>query len=392
MDSSAELMDYSNISDLYLFINNTITGLLSAEKIAYAIFDGFMAVATILGNLIIIVAFTKEPNLRSVTNFFIFSLAVTDLLVGVVGMPVYIYSMLTDLPNHFELCLVINTWILMLCTVSIFHLIALSLDRYTVIVMMTRMTQAKKEKRAYILIGAAWMLGGVVGSLPLMGWNMGPSAQPRCVFIEIMDFSYLVFLFYFTIITPTAFMIFFYVSIYRTVRRHAKNGIHNKKMNKQKLKHFARQRKIIMCLVIVIAAFLVCWYPLYTLNAIVYYYPKIDIEPMWFYVAIVLSHLSSAINPLIYAYTMPGFKQAFRRVVTCQKPLPRRASMAMVGSSALLTNMNVNTSNLNIAKDETNITKRRSSSTSNLKWFITDDNSDGGDRRGSYCSIVNGVS
>lgn len=33
--------------------------------------------------------------------------------------------------------------------------------------------------------------------------------------------------------------------------------------------------------------------------------------------AIVLTHATSAINPLIYAYTMPGFAAAFRKVLTC---------------------------------------------------------------------------
>lgn len=376
-----------NLSSV-MTLNSTITEV----KVAYAVFDSVMAVATVIGNLLVIVAFTKEPNLKTVTNYFIFSLAVTDLLVGAVGMPIYIYSMLTDLPAHFEFCLIINTWILTLCTISIFHLLALSYDRYTVIVTLTRITQSKKEKRARLLIGAAWLLGTIVGCLPLMGWNNGPPEEPRCIFVEIIDFSYLVFLYYFTIITPTVFMIFFYVGICRKVHQHNQTGLHNKGMiNKQKMKYFVRQRKIVFSLVLVIVSFFVCWYPLYTLNAVSYYCPDCTIHAVWFYITIVLSHFSSAINPLIYAYTMPGFRDAFQRVLSCQKPLPRRLSMGPNGSNTMLTNLNVNSTNttLTVAKEGSNLLPRRKSSTNNFKWFLPDDNSDC-DRRGSNCSSIFG--
>ena len=49
-------------------------------------------------------------------------------------------------------------------------------------------------------------------------------------------------------------------------------------------------------------------YPLYIINTIEYFLPQFSIA-RYTLCAVVLSHVSCALNPLIYAYGMPGFKK-----------------------------------------------------------------------------------
>ena len=47
----------------------------------------FLDVAAIFGNSLVCAAFYRNPSLRKVTNYFVFSLALTDLSMAVLVMP-----------------------------------------------------------------------------------------------------------------------------------------------------------------------------------------------------------------------------------------------------------------------------------------------------------------
>ena len=55
-----------------------------------------IVILAILGNVIVIVVFCTHKPLRKVTNSFLVSLAVSDMLVGVVNMPIWIVNIVCD--------------------------------------------------------------------------------------------------------------------------------------------------------------------------------------------------------------------------------------------------------------------------------------------------------
>lgn len=98
-------------------------------NVPYAVLECLVAVGATVGNALVIVAFRRERRLRRRTNYYIVSLAVADLLVGLVGIPcAVLYSV--GLPRHLHLCMLSVSLIVVLCTVSIFSLVAVSADRY----------------------------------------------------------------------------------------------------------------------------------------------------------------------------------------------------------------------------------------------------------------------
>lgn len=63
-----------------------------------------------------------------------------------------------------------------------------------------------------------WVAGTIVGFLPLFGWyNKDVGQNQECLFVEVMDYDYLVFLYFATIITPALLMLAFYTHIYRVI-------------------------------------------------------------------------------------------------------------------------------------------------------------------------------
>lgn len=95
----------------------------------YAVCEIFVAVLAVVGNFIVIYVFKKERRLRRRTNYYIVSLAVADLLVGLLGIPFAILSSV-GLPYNLHACLFTVSLLIVLCTISIFCLVAVSVDRY----------------------------------------------------------------------------------------------------------------------------------------------------------------------------------------------------------------------------------------------------------------------
>lgn len=78
-----------------------------------------------------------------------------------------------------------------------------------------------------------------------------------------------------------------------------------------------REVKATQNLSIIVAFFMICWIPLYTINCINAFCRQCFINEAVIYFGIILSHLNSAINPLLYAYHLKDFRGALLRLFTC---------------------------------------------------------------------------
>lgn len=97
--------------------------------VTYAVFEGLVALMAVVGNAMVIVVFKRERRLRRRTNFYIVSLATADFLVGLLGVPFAVLSSV-GLPRNLHACLFTISLLIVLCTISIFCLVAVSVDRY----------------------------------------------------------------------------------------------------------------------------------------------------------------------------------------------------------------------------------------------------------------------
>lgn len=76
-------------------INDPIANL----DIPYTIMELLVAVVAVIGNALVIVVFYRERRLRRRTNYYIISLAIADLLVGLLGVPFAILASVRVLYN-----------------------------------------------------------------------------------------------------------------------------------------------------------------------------------------------------------------------------------------------------------------------------------------------------
>ncbi|KAK6323469.1 hypothetical protein J4Q44_G00058080 [Coregonus suidteri] len=129
-------------------------------------------VLTVCGNILVILAVSLEKKLQNATNFFLRSLAVADMLVGILVMPISLINILYDYawPLPSALCPI---WIyldVLFSTASIMHLCAISLDRYVAIRNPIEHSRFNSRTKAMMKIAAVWTISiGVSMPIPVIG-------------------------------------------------------------------------------------------------------------------------------------------------------------------------------------------------------------------------------
>lgn len=79
----------------------------------------------------------------------------------------------------------------------------------------------------------------------------------------------------------------------------------------------ARKRdvKATQNLSIIVLFFMICWIPLYTINCIKAFCQDCYVHPKVTLFCIILSHLNSAVNPVLYAYHLKDFRLALKNLM-----------------------------------------------------------------------------
>ena len=91
---------------------------------------GLIVVGTIVGNVLVCTAVAIVRRLRTPSNLLIVSLAVSDLLVAVLVMPLAVaYEIMGRWSYGQHVCDMWTSLDVMLCTASILNLCAISIDR-----------------------------------------------------------------------------------------------------------------------------------------------------------------------------------------------------------------------------------------------------------------------
>ncbi|XP_053691120.1 uncharacterized protein LOC128739650 [Sabethes cyaneus] len=122
---------------------------------------------TAAGNILVCLAIVWERRLQNVTNYFLMSLAITDLMVALSVMPLGILTLVRGyFPLQSEYCLVWICLDVLFCTASIMHLCTISVDRYLSLRYPMRFGRNKTRKRVVLKISFVWLLS-IAMSLPL---------------------------------------------------------------------------------------------------------------------------------------------------------------------------------------------------------------------------------
>ncbi|XP_038212587.1 dopamine D2-like receptor [Zerene cesonia] len=176
---------------------------------------------TLFGNVLVIMSVVRERTLQTVTNYFIVSLAVADLLVAVVVMPFGVYYLVHGswgLPAF--VCDVYIAMDVTSSTSSIFNLVAISVDRYIAVTQPIKYAKHKNNRRVWFTIVLVWMISAAIGAPIVLGLNDTPDRNyDECLFNSQ---NYVLYSSLGSFYIPCIMMMFLYYNIFKALRNRAK--------------------------------------------------------------------------------------------------------------------------------------------------------------------------
>ena len=263
-----------------------------------------LGIAIIVANSLVLIATRRNKALRKQGRVYIVSLAISDLLAGLMACPTHVYWLVDRMPV--TVCYLAN-WANFLCvTVSIISLTVISVDRCFKISYPFHYKAKVTTRRCTNIVGVIWLYSGIIATLGTVPYNNQTKmiSTPTGECINPKPIFYLVF---FTIdfILPCVIMASSYIVIFIVAyRRRRKWSKQQDTVNGGERRMFLKDLKNARTLGTVVLVFMICWGPPLVLVSFVTYYSHLSgicrNRVLCFVLTSFLPLGNSLCNPIIY--------------------------------------------------------------------------------------------
>ena len=255
-----------------------------------------IAFLAVFGNGLVVGSFIRHSRLRTITNYFVVSLAIADIIVGIISIPIWITMLLYSTGGE-TISTVYNVLDLFAGTCSILHLVAISLERFFAVVYPIRHRNTS-AKVYYVFLVAVWIIPAAA---------CGSSVELRKTNRE----ANMLFLFIAFFVLPLLVILFTYARIW-----HAANS--RIQPSHERSRSMKRDMRIAVTIALVIGFFVIAWLPFFTVQLLLVFCqqcrPRIYSTDLLLFVKF-MHYSNSAVNPIVYAVKIPEFRRAFKQLV-----------------------------------------------------------------------------
>lgn len=279
----------------------------------------------LIGNSCLVFIILWHKEMRNVTNVFIANLSCSDILMGIVCLPVtIIYTLMDRWILGDALCKLMPFVQCLSVSVSTFSLVLITMERYQLIVHPTGWKPVVGQ--SYLAVALTWMVAGLI-SVPFLSYTVltlpfqnlstsfpiddhlicmehWPSVEERRVYTT----SLLVFQYF----LPLALITICYLHIFLRLRRRRDAVDRGRSASQKRKRGSARINAMLLSIVV---AFAVSWLPLNVFNAVFDWHHE-AIPSCSHDVIFSFCHLaamaSTCINPVIYGFLNNNFQKQLK--------------------------------------------------------------------------------
>ncbi|XP_067000362.2 neuropeptides capa receptor [Anabrus simplex] len=301
-------------------------------------------VTGIVGNIAVCAVIVRTSDMHTATNYYLFSLAISDLALLLLGLPNDLSVFWQQYPWVLgeTLCKFRAVVSEMMSYTSVLTIVAFSMERYLAICHPLYSYSMKGLRRALRIIAVVWLVS-LASAVPFAAYttvnyiDYPPGSgnivaeSAFCAMLDenvpshypVYELSSLVFF-----LIPMLVMVVLYVRMGLTIWRPRGVGKRVEGSIHRKLKHNQSRKSIIRMLAAVVIAFFLCWAPFH-LQRLLYMYARDspnfpEINEWMYYIAGCFYYFSSTVNPILYNVMSAKYRDAFFRTLCCMHPKLRR--------------------------------------------------------------------
>ena len=292
----------------HFYCSAELTREIHSQLISVATLNIFLSITAVLGNALILAAIHMESSLHPPSKLLFSSLTVTDLCVGLIPQPVAVIEWMSLICEQWNICQIakdvnlISSYIL--CSLSLFTVTAISVDRLLALLLGLRYRQVVTLKRVYAIILVFCVVSIVASTLSI--------------------FNSLIFSFcmYTGVCLCLGTSSFSYTKIFFTLRHRqhqVQNSVRAQPMQATSL-NIARYKKVVHGALWVQLALIFCYVPQTLMVALTNFSTPTAAVYLGRQVTGTLIYFKSSLNPILYCWKIREVRQAVKetmRTICC---------------------------------------------------------------------------
>lgn len=199
------------------------------QMVIIAIIATILSVLTVVGNCMVMISFKIDKQLQTISNYFLFSLAVADFAIGLISMPLFTVSIIMGYwPLGPHIC---DTWLALdylASNASVLNLLIISFDRYFSVTRPLTYRAKRTTGKAAVMIGSAWGISLLLWPPWIYAWPYiegQRTVPPNACYIQFIEtnhyitFGTAIAAFY----VPVTVMCILYWRIWRETKKRQKD-------------------------------------------------------------------------------------------------------------------------------------------------------------------------
>ena len=271
--------------------------------IANCVVNILLATAASLENLLILIAIWRTSTLHTPSYVLLFCLVLSDLGVGLVAQPLVVIYTIAKIQRLVSMACVTGVAVALLgtylCSISLFSITAVSIDRYLALYLHLRYKQLITNKRVIALLVCTWLSAALVLVIwlwhPPLTYVIGVALGLGCIIITSFCFS----------------------RVYLILRHHLHqirsqpqpNSL-NEPTNETPLTGSKHYRRSVVGMFIIYVLLLLCYIPYLCISCVVVVQGTTIKNRLIFELMRTVLYANSAMNPLIYCWRLRDIRTA----------------------------------------------------------------------------------